>query len=115
MRFGAFITPNHRPDDDPTLALERDLQLVEHLMRLATTKPGLGSTMAQAGSTSHRRRRLLPLPASGRHIFGWAQGVAGLPFHHPLMLADRMLLLNHLSRGRAILGTGPAVPRSTRR
>ena len=28
MRFGAFVTPNHRPGDDPTLALERDLKLV---------------------------------------------------------------------------------------
>ncbi len=36
--------------------------------------------------------------------------MAGLPFHHPLMLADRMMLLNHLSRGRVIFGTGPGGP-----
>ena len=34
-------------------------------------------------------------------------GVSSLPYHHPLMLADRMVLLDHLTRGRAILGCGP--------
>ncbi|MFT7287937.1 MAG: limonene 1,2-monooxygenase [Halieaceae bacterium] len=34
MRFASFVTPTHSPDDDPTLALERDLQLVEHLEAL---------------------------------------------------------------------------------
>src|SRR6202022_3201009 len=34
-------------------------------------------------------------------------GVSSLPYHHPLLLADRMVLLDHLTRGRAMLGCGP--------
>ncbi len=34
-------------------------------------------------------------------------GVNSLPYHHPLLLADRFLLLDHLTRGRAMLGCGP--------
>ena len=34
-------------------------------------------------------------------------GVSSLPYHHPLMLTDRMVLLDHLTRGRAMLGCGP--------
>jgi limonene 1,2-monooxygenase len=34
-------------------------------------------------------------------------GVNSLPYHHPLMLADRFVLLDHLTRGRAMLGCGP--------
>ena len=34
-------------------------------------------------------------------------GVSSLPYHHPLMLADRMVLLDHLTRGRAMLGCRP--------
>src|SRR5260370_38119845 len=34
-------------------------------------------------------------------------GVVSLPYHHPLMVANRIVLLDHLSRGRAILGGGP--------
>jgi limonene 1,2-monooxygenase len=34
-------------------------------------------------------------------------GVNSLPYHHPLLLADRFVLLDHLTRGRAMLGCGP--------
>ena len=34
-------------------------------------------------------------------------GVSSLPYHHPFMLADRMVLLDHLTRGRAMFGVGP--------
>jgi limonene 1,2-monooxygenase len=34
-------------------------------------------------------------------------GVVSLPYHNPFMVADRMVLLDHLTRGRAILGVGP--------
>src|SRR5439155_23442365 len=34
-------------------------------------------------------------------------GVSSLPYHHPLMLADRMVLLDHLTKGRIMLGVGP--------
>jgi limonene 1,2-monooxygenase len=41
-----------------------------------------------------------------KHIrFG--TGVVSLPYHHPLMVADRWVLLDHLTRGRVIFGTGP--------
>ena len=30
-----------------------------------------------------------------------------LPYHHPLMLADRWVQLDHLTRGRAMFGAGP--------
>ena len=34
-------------------------------------------------------------------------GVSSLPYHQPLMLADRMVLLDHLTRGRVMFGVGP--------
>src|SRR5690606_32585746 len=34
-------------------------------------------------------------------------GVVSLPYHHPLMVANRMVLLDHLTRGRVMLGVGP--------
>ena len=33
--------------------------------------------------------------------------MSSLPYHNPLMLADRMVLLDHITRGRAMLGCGP--------
>jgi limonene 1,2-monooxygenase len=34
-------------------------------------------------------------------------GVTSLPYHHPLIVADRMVQLDHLTRGRSMLGCGP--------
>ena len=31
LRFGAFLAPYHEPRENPTLALERDLDLIVHL------------------------------------------------------------------------------------
>jgi len=38
---------------------------------------------------------------------GLGTGFVSLPYHHPLMVANRIVLLDHLSRGRAMLGVGP--------
>ena len=34
-------------------------------------------------------------------------GVVSLPYRNPLMVADRMMFLDHLTRGRALFGVGP--------
>jgi len=34
MQFGIFLAPFHRRGDNPTLALSRDLEMIEHLDRL---------------------------------------------------------------------------------
>ena len=34
-------------------------------------------------------------------------GVVSLPYHHPFMVAQRMVQLDHQSRGRVIFGSGP--------
>jgi limonene 1,2-monooxygenase len=34
-------------------------------------------------------------------------GVTSLPYHHPLMVANRFVQLDHMTRGRAMLGCGP--------
>jgi len=34
-------------------------------------------------------------------------GVTSLPYHHPLLVAQRFVQLDHMTRGRAMLGCGP--------
>ena len=41
---------------------------------------------------------------------GFGTSVISVPFHHPFHVAERMAFLDHLTRGRAILGVGP-IPR----
>ena len=41
-----------------------------------------------------------------RHI-RLGTGVVSLPYHNPFMVADRMVQLDHMTRGRAMFGMGP--------
>ena len=45
-------------------------------------------------------------PQRTRHI-RLGTGVVSLPYHNPFMLADRMVQLDHMTRGRAMFGVGP--------
>ncbi len=109
MKFGIFLAPFHRVGENPTLALKRDLQLIEHL-------DSLGYEEAWIGEHHSFGRELIADPAvfiaaaarSTRRI-KLGTGVTSLPYHHPLMVADKMLQLDHMTEGRAMLGVGPGV------
>ena len=45
--------------------------------------------------------------AAHAHRIRLGTSVISLPFHHPFHVAERMAFLDHLTRGRAILGVGP--------
>src|SRR5207248_10533950 len=43
-----------------------------------------------------------------RHI-RLGTGVISLPYHHPMMTADRIVQLDHMTRGRVMFGAGPGL------
>jgi limonene 1,2-monooxygenase len=110
MRFGAFVTPNHSTKDDPTLSLERDLKLVEHLEDLGYEEAWFGEHHGSGAQYIASPETFIAAASQRTSHIRLGTGVAGLPFHHPLMLADRIMMLSHLSRGRVIFGTGPGGP-----
>ncbi len=42
MRFGVFLAPFHRVGENPTLALDRDVALIEHLDSLGFDEAWVG-------------------------------------------------------------------------
>ncbi|WP_220187421.1 LLM class flavin-dependent oxidoreductase [Pseudonocardia pini] len=106
LRFGVQIFPYHNPTHNPTLQFEEDLQLVEHLDRLGFDEAWCGEHHS-TGWESIASPELFAMAAAGRtkHI-RLGLGVTSVPYHHPLMLADRVLQLDHLTRGRVIWGMG---------
>ncbi|SVD34046.1 uncharacterized protein METZ01_LOCUS386900, partial [marine metagenome] len=42
MRFGIFLAPFHAPNENPTLALERDLELIQRLDELGYDEAWIG-------------------------------------------------------------------------
>mgnify|MGYP003297167687 CR=1 FL=1 len=47
-----------------------------------------------------------------RHIM-LGSGVTSLPYHHPFLVAQRFVQLDHMTRGRAMLGIGPGIEQNT--
>jgi limonene 1,2-monooxygenase len=107
LRFGIFMAPFHPVGQNPTLALERDLDLLEHLDSLGFDEAWIGEHHS-AGYEIIASPEVFIAAASQRtkHI-KLGTGVSSLPYHQPLMLADRMVLLDHLTRGRVMFGVGP--------
>jgi limonene 1,2-monooxygenase len=105
--FGIFLAPFHPVGENPTWALHRDLELVEHLDRFGYDEAWFGEHHS-AGYEIIASPEVFVAAASQRtrHI-RLGTGVNSLPYHHPLMLADRMVLLDHLTFGRAMFGVGP--------
>ncbi|HEY7268865.1 MAG TPA: LLM class flavin-dependent oxidoreductase [Dehalococcoidia bacterium] len=42
LKFGIFVAPFHRAGENPTLSLERDLQLIQHLDALGFDEAWIG-------------------------------------------------------------------------
>ena len=107
MRFGIFMAPFHPPGQNPTLALHRDLELIEHLDRLGYDEAWIGEHHSAGYEIIASPEVFIATAAERTRRIRLGTGVSSLPYHHPLMLADRMVLLDHLTRGRVMLGVGP--------
>ena len=107
MKFGIFMAPFHRLGDNPTLALERDLELIQRLDELGFDEAWIGEHHSAGWETIASPEIFIGVAAERTRHIRLGTGVISLPYHHPLMVANRMVLLDHLTRGRVMLGVGP--------
>jgi len=107
MKFGIFLAPFHQLGEDPTLALERDLELIQWLDYLGFDEAWVGEHHSAGWELITSPEVFIGIAAERTRHIKLGTGVVSLPYHHPLMLADRMVLLDHLTRGRVMLGVGP--------
>jgi limonene 1,2-monooxygenase len=107
LNFGIFLAPFHPVGQNPTLALERDLQLVEHLDALGFDEAWFGEHHSAGYEIIASPEVFIAAVAQRTRTIRLGTGVSSLPYHHPFMLADRLVLLDHLTRGRLMIGVGP--------
>ena len=107
LRFGAFIAPFHPLEENPTLALERDLELVQHMDKLGYDEAWIGEHHSAGFEIIASPELFIATAAERTKHIRLGTGVSSLPYHHPLMLADRINQLDHITRGRVMFGVGP--------
>ncbi len=107
LKFGAFMAPFHRVGENPTLALDRDLELIQWLDVLGFDEVYIGEHHSAGWETIASPELFIATAAERTRHIRLGTGVISLPYHHPLMVANRMVQLDHLTKGRVILGVGP--------
>ena len=106
MRFGLFLQPLHHPSEDPTLALERDLDLITYLDALGFDEAWVGEHHSTGWENIAAPEVFIAAAAERTARIRFGTGVVQLGLHHPLVVLDRMIMLDHFTRGRVTFGMG---------
>jgi limonene 1,2-monooxygenase len=109
MRNGNFLAPFHPLDQDPTEAIHRDLELVANLDRLGYEEAWIGEHHSAGFEIIASPEVFIAAAAERTKKIRLGTGVVSLPYHNPLMTANRMIQLDHQTRGRVMFGVGPGL------
>ena len=107
MKFSFFMMPLHHPSENPALAFDRDISLIHYAEELDFDEFFIGEHHSGGWETMPAPEMALAKAAAHAHRIRLGTSVISVPFHHPFHVAERMAFLDHLTRGRAILGVGP--------
>jgi limonene 1,2-monooxygenase len=107
MSFGIFMAPFHRMGENPTLAFQRDLELIQWLDYLGYDEAWIGEHHSAGWELIADPAPMIAAAAERTKRIRLGSGVVSLPYHHPLMVANRYVQLDHMTRGRSMMGVGP--------
>lgn len=108
MQFGVFIPPHHLPTTyNPTYALQRDVEIVQLIDTIGFDEAWFGEHHSGGVELINDPMLFIAHIANLTRHIRLGTGVVSLPYHNPLWVADRLALLDHLTRGRVMLGVGP--------
>jgi alkanesulfonate monooxygenase SsuD/methylene tetrahydromethanopterin reductase-like flavin-dependent oxidoreductase (luciferase family) len=106
MNLGLFMMPLHPPEKSRTQCFDEDIELVVRADELGYTEAWVGQ---------HLSLEWEPIPANDLFIatviprtknIRLGTGVTIVPQHHPVNIAVRLAMLDHLARGRFSCGFG---------
>jgi limonene 1,2-monooxygenase len=109
LRHGVFLAPFHSLAENPTLAIERDLQLCQLLDVLGFQEAWVGEHHSAGLETIDSPEVFIAAAAERTKHIKFGTGVVSLPYHHPLNVANRIIQLDHMTRGRVMFGAGPGL------
>ncbi|MEU7817209.1 LLM class flavin-dependent oxidoreductase [Pseudonocardia sp. NPDC049154] len=109
LRHGVFMAPFHRTDENPTLLFRQDLRLMELLDDLGFQEAWIGEHHSAGMETIASPELFIAAAAERTRHLRLGTGVVSLPYHNPLMVADRIVQLDHMTQGRVMFGAGPGL------
>lgn len=107
LRFGVFMAPYHRPGENPTLSFARNLELIEGLDALDYDEAWVGEHHSGGWETIASPELIIAASIPRTRRIRMGTGVTSLPYHNPFIVAQHFVQLDHMSRGRVMLGCGP--------
>jgi limonene 1,2-monooxygenase len=107
LRFGIFMAPFHPEYENPALALQRDLELIEWLDELGFDEAWIGEHHSAGYEIIGSPEVFIAAAAERTRNIKLGTGVVSLPYHHPFIVADRIRQLDVQTRGRVMFGVGP--------
>lgn len=115
LQFGTFLAPHHPLGESPTTLFQRDLDFAEHLDRWGFDEFWCGEHHSTGWEMIASPEMFLAAAGQRTSRIRLGTGVISLPYHHPFNVAQRIVQLDHMTRGRAMFGSGPgALPSDAR-
>ena len=115
LKTGIFLAPFHPLAENPLLAIERDMELLEHLDRLNYHEAWIGEHHSGGFEIIACPEMFIAAAAERTRHIRLGTGVVSLPYHNPFTVAGRMMQLDYMTRGRAMFGVGPGLAGLRRR
>ena len=103
------MMPSHSHRENPTLAYDRDLQLIEYAEFLGFDEFWVGEHHSGGWETIPAPDIFLAAAAASTKRIRLGTAVINLSYHHPFDVAERMAFLDHLTHGRIMMGCGPGI------
>ena len=109
LQHGVFLAPYHPNEESPTTWLRRDIELAQHLDKLGFAELWVGEHHSGGFEIIASPDLFIAAAAEVTRRIRFGTGVMTLPYHNPLMVANRMAQLDHQTMGRVSFGFGPGL------
>ena len=109
LKHGLFLPPFHKVAENPAIALHRDMEIIRWADELGFDETWVGEHHSGGFETIASPELLLAAVAERTRNIRLGTGVVSLPYHNPLMVANRIIQLDHMTHGRIMFGVGPGL------
>lgn len=106
MQYGLFMMPMHLPEKSLAQAFDEDIDLLMRADALGYSDAWIGEHFTSAWENIPAPDLLIARVAPQLQHMILGTGVVLLQFHHPVLVANRLAYLDHLTKGRLYFGFG---------